>query len=100
MSRHERARPLRSAHTGARSVEGSPVCALGRSEALIPERAARKGSPVGRLEQVYRLERDAGVLCRILGLYAARGIDLLRADYARDEKDIMTLTVCVADEHT
>ena len=40
-------------------------------------------SPVsGTLEQVYLLERDAGLMCRILGLYAARGVDVLRGEYA------------------
>jgi len=50
------------------------------------------------LEQVYLIERDAGLLCRILGLYASRGIDVLRADYAYAAKDVMTLKVCVASE--
>lgn len=39
------------------------------------------------LEQVYLFERDAGLLCRILGLYAARGIDLLHADYSYAAED-------------
>ena len=50
-----------------------------------------------RLEQVYLIERDTGLLCRILGLYAARGIDLLRADYAYAAQDVMTLKVCAVD---
>lgn len=50
------------------------------------------------LEQVYLIERDAGLLCRILGLYASRGIDVLRADYAYAAQDVMTLKVCVANE--
>lgn len=50
------------------------------------------------LEQVYLIERDAGLLCRILGLYASRGIDILRADYAHAAQDVMTLKVCVADD--
>jgi hypothetical protein len=50
------------------------------------------------LEQVYLVERDAGLLCRILGLYAARGLDVLRADYAYAAQQVMTLKVCVADE--
>jgi|KBSSwiStaDraftv2_1062776.scaffolds.fasta_scaffold127428_2 hypothetical protein len=33
-------------------------------------------------EQIDLLERDTGLLCRILGLYASRGIDVQRADYA------------------
>jgi hypothetical protein len=49
------------------------------------------------LEQVYLIERDAGLLCRILGLYAARGIDVLRADYAYAAQDVMTLKVMAAD---
>jgi hypothetical protein len=50
------------------------------------------------LEQVYLIERDAGLLCRILGLYASRGIDVLRAEYAYAAQDVMTLKVCVANE--
>ena len=48
------------------------------------------------LEQVYLLERDAGLLCRILGLYAAHGVDVLRADYAYAAQHVMTLKVAVA----
>ncbi|HZY17779.1 MAG TPA: hypothetical protein VFE82_04815 [Ramlibacter sp.] len=48
-----------------------------------------------RLEQVYLLERDAGLLCRLLGLYAARGIDVLHVDYAHAAQDVMTLRVAV-----
>jgi hypothetical protein len=45
------------------------------------------------LEQVYLIERDTGLLCRILALYAARGIDVQRADYAYAARDVMTLKV-------
>ena len=55
-------------------------------------------SPWASLEQVYLIERDAGLLCRILGLYAARGIDVQRADYAYAAQDVMTLKVCAANE--
>ena len=48
------------------------------------------------LEQVFLIERDAGLLCRILGLYAARGVDVLRVDYAYAAQDIMKLQVSVA----
>ena len=54
--------------------------------------------PSPNLEQVYLIERDAGLLCRILGLYASRGIDVLRAEYAYAAQDVMTLKVCVANE--
>lgn len=47
------------------------------------------------LEQVYLIERDAGLLCRILGLYAARGVDVLHADYAYAARDVMKLRVSV-----
>jgi hypothetical protein len=50
-----------------------------------------------RLEQVYLIERDAGLLCRILGLYASRGIDVLRADYMYAAQDFMTLKVSAAN---
>ena len=48
------------------------------------------------LAQVYLIERDAGLLCRILGLYAARGIDVLHADYTYAAQDVMKLQVSVA----
>ena len=48
------------------------------------------------LEQVFLVERDAGLLCRILGLYAARGVDVLRVDYAYAAQDVMKLQVSVA----
>jgi len=48
------------------------------------------------LEQVYLIERDTALLCRILGLYAARGIDVLRADYAYAAQNVMTLKVSAA----
>jgi len=54
--------------------------------------------PWTRLEQVYLIERDAGLLCRILGLYAARGIDVLAAGYAYAAQDVMTLKVSTANE--
>ncbi len=54
-------------------------------------------SPAPHLEQVYLVERDAGLLCRILGLYASRGIDVLRAEYVYAAQDVMTLKVCVAN---
>jgi hypothetical protein len=47
------------------------------------------------LEQVYLIERDAGLLCRILGLYAARGVDVLHVDYVYAARDVMKLQVCV-----
>lgn len=48
------------------------------------------------LAQVYLIERDAGLLCRILGLYAARGIDVRHVDYAYAARDVMKLQVSVA----
>ena len=54
--------------------------------------------PSRNLEQIYLVERDTGLLCRIMGLYASRGIDVLRAEYAYAAQDVMTLKVCVADE--
>lgn len=47
------------------------------------------------LQQVYLIERDAGLLCRILGLYAARGVDVLHVDYAWAAQDVMQLQVAV-----
>ena len=53
--------------------------------------------PSRNLEQVYLIDRDAGLLCRILGLYASRGIDVLRAEYMYAAQDVMTLKVCVVN---
>ena len=49
-------------------------------------------------EQVFLFERSAGLLCRILGLYAARGIDIGRAEYAYAAQDLMLLKVAVAPQ--
>lgn len=51
--------------------------------------------PATHLEQVYLLDRDAGLLCRILGLYAARAIDVAHVDYAHAAQDVMKLSVRV-----
>ena len=48
------------------------------------------------LEQVYLIERDPGLLCRILGLYAARGIDVVHVDYTYAAQHVMKLQVSVA----
>lgn len=49
-----------------------------------------------RLEQVFLIERDAGLLCRILGLYAARSVEVLHVDYVYAAQDVMRLQVSVA----
>jgi hypothetical protein len=49
------------------------------------------------LRQVYLIERDAGLLCRILGLYAARSVDVVHVDYAYAAQDVMKLQVSVAN---
>lgn len=46
-------------------------------------------------EQVYLIERDAGLLCRILGLYAAQAMDLLHVEYAYAASAVMRLDVRV-----
>jgi len=55
-------------------------------------------APASCLQQVFLLERDSGLLCRLLGLYAARGIDVRRADYDCAASDVMTLKVSSAVE--
>ncbi|MBS0339567.1 MAG: hypothetical protein JSS56_03510 [Proteobacteria bacterium] len=57
--------------------------------------SASLSRPASSLEQVYLVERDAGLLCRILGLYAARGIDVLHVDYAYAAQHVMKLQVSV-----
>jgi acetolactate synthase small subunit len=50
------------------------------------------------LDQVYLIDRDPGLLCRILGLYAARGIDVQSMDYSHAAQDVMSLKVRVINE--
>ena len=49
-----------------------------------------------RHEQVYLLERDAGLLCRILGLYSARSLDVQHVEYSCAAQSLMKLSVSVA----
>jgi hypothetical protein len=49
--------------------------------------------------QTYLIERDAGLLCRILGLYPSRGIDVVAARYEYAAKDVMNLHVSVGATH-
>ncbi len=51
--------------------------------------------PPATFTQTYLVERDAGLLCRILGLYASRGIDVLDLGYRHAARDVMKLDVCV-----
>lgn len=51
---------------------------------------------VASSEQVFLVERDAGLLCRILGLYAARGLDVGHVQYAYAAQAVMKLGVTVA----
>ena len=44
-------------------------------------------------EQVYLMERDAGLLCRMLGLYSARTLDIVHVDYSHLAQDVMKLSV-------
>lgn len=54
------------------------------------------GSTATCCEQVYLIERDSGLLCRILGLYAARALDVLHVDYVHAAQEVMQLSVKVA----
>jgi hypothetical protein len=72
-------------------------------------RAFSRSSPIGGLldqvngisrmhkldasQQIFLLERDPGVLCRILGLYASRGIDIARVEYVHAAPQTMFLTI-------
>lgn len=49
-------------------------------------------------QQVYLLEPDAGLLCRVLGLYAARALDVRHIDYGCADPVAMQLTVSVGDD--
>ena len=47
-------------------------------------------------QQVFLLENDSGLLCRILGLYAARALVIDCADYGHATAQTMMLTVNTA----
>jgi acetolactate synthase small subunit len=50
-------------------------------------------APRQPLKQVFLLEKDTGVLCRVLGLYAARGIEIDALSFAHAAPQTMALTV-------
>lgn len=56
-------------------------------------------SPCTGLSQAFLIERDAGLLCRILGLYAARAMDVRQVDYTPAGPGVMSLRVRVARLH-
>ena len=60
-----------------------------------PAHSAAPATLATCLRQVYLLERDTGQLCRILGLYAARGLDITETDYAYAAQHVMRLNVGV-----
>jgi acetolactate synthase small subunit len=43
--------------------------------------------------QIFLLDKDTSVLCRILGLYAARGIEIDQLQFAHAAPQTMALTV-------
>lgn len=47
------------------------------------------------MEQVFLMERDTGVLCRVLGLYAARGVEVVHVAYEHAAVKTMLLRVRV-----
>jgi acetolactate synthase small subunit len=52
-------------------------------------------------QQIFLLEKDTGVLCRILGLYAARGIVIDALHFAHAAPQTMALTImATADDET
>lgn len=51
--------------------------------------------------QIFLLDKDTGVLCRILGLYAARGIAVDHVHFAHAAPRTMALTITAsADRET
>ncbi len=46
-----------------------------------------------RAQQHFLLDTDPGVLCRVIGLYAARGVAIEQIDYRPSGTDGMRLTV-------
>jgi acetolactate synthase small subunit len=52
-------------------------------------------------QQIFLLEKDTGLLCRLLGLYAARGIDIHRLQFTHAAPQTMALTIsATADADT
>lgn len=54
--------------------------------------------PAAHARQVYLLEPHPGTLCRVLDLYAARGIAVTSVSYAHAAPQTMMLTVTAAAE--
>ncbi len=48
--------------------------------------------------QVFLLENDTGVLCRLIGLYAARGLRIDHLDYSHAAPQTMVLTIEAAGD--
>lgn len=54
-----------------------------------------------RQKQIFLLDKDTGVLCRILGLYAARGIEIDHVHFAHAAPRTMALAITSsADDDT
>ena len=52
-------------------------------------------------QQIFLLEKDTGLLCRLLGLYAARGIDIDQLQFTHAAPQTMALTITAqADAET
>jgi acetolactate synthase small subunit len=52
-----------------------------------------------RQQQIFLMEKNTGVLCRILGMYAARGIEIDAIRFAHAAPNTMALTITAsADE--
>lgn len=57
--------------------------------------------PLRTTRQIFLLEKDTSLLCRIFGLYAARGITIEEAAFAHAAPQTMALTISAqADAET
>ena len=48
--------------------------------------------------QIFLLENDSGVLCRLIGLYAARGLRIDRLEFSYAAPQTMVLTIEAAGD--
>jgi hypothetical protein len=55
-------------------------------------------SPVTLHEHLFLVEQDSNVLCRLLGLYATRGIQMEEVHYSHAAPQTMLLTVAAATD--
>jgi hypothetical protein len=76
----------------------SILCALKFRTPPLEDRSMKSNPESER--HVFLMERDSALLCRILNLYAARGVAIASAKYAHAAPRTMSLTVETAPMHS